>query len=132
MKPLIIFYDGPCILCNYWIKKLCKWDKYDRLKFTSLDSKFALDFFKNNPSPLHEKDAVISWDRQKGYLSESEVIFRVLYYLKGIFKILLIFSLLPKPVCNFLYRFVAKNRYSWFGKYKTCPLPEKEFAHKFL
>jgi len=132
MKPLIIFYDGPCILCNYWIRKLCKWDKYDRLKFTSLDSKFALDFFENNPSSLHEKDAIISWDRQKGYLSESEVIFRVLYYLKGIFKILLIFSLLPKPVCNFLYRFVAKNRYSWFGKYKTCPLPEKEFAHKFL
>ena len=62
MKSIIIFYDGPCVLCNYWIQKLCQWDKENHFKFTSLDSKFAIDFFNKNPSPILKKDAIISWD----------------------------------------------------------------------
>ncbi len=132
MNYLIIFYDGPCVLCNYWIRKLCKWDKKDLLKFTSIDSDFANDFFSKNPSSIHKKDAIISWDYQKGYLTESEVVFRIFKYLKGIFKIFLIFSLLPKSLTNSFYRIIANNRYRWFGKYAKCPLPDKKFTQKFL
>ena len=132
MKSLIVFYDGPCILCNYWIRRLCQWDKNDNLKFTSLDSNFAINFFKKNPSTIHEKDAIITWDYQKGYKAESEAVFRILIYLKGFFSIFLIFSILPKSFTNFIYRLIAKKRYSWFGKYQKCPVPNKKFIHKFL
>lgn len=132
MKSLIIFYDGPCVLCNYWIQKLCQWDRMDKFKFSSLDSEFAINFFNKNPSPLHELDTVISWDYQNGYQVESEVIFRVLMCLRWPFKIFLIFSLLPKSITNSIYRFIAKNRYRWFGKFENCPLPDKKFINKFL
>lgn len=132
MKSLIVFYDGPCVLCNYWIKKLCQWDKEDQLKFTSLDSDFAIDFFNKNPSTIHQKDSVITWDYLKGYKAESEAFFRILLYLNGFFKIFLIFSFLPKLFTNFIYRLIAKNRYRWFGKYQKCPLPNEKFTHKFL
>ena len=69
MKPLILFYDGPCVLCNYWIRKLCHWDKKDQLRFTSLDSEYANDFFKNHPTPLLEKDAILSWDSETVHTS---------------------------------------------------------------
>ena len=29
MKHLIIFYDAPCVMCNFWVQKLAKWDKND-------------------------------------------------------------------------------------------------------
>mgnify|MGYP001170323909 FL=1 len=132
MKSLIIFYDGPCVLCNYWIQKLCQWDKENRFKFTSLESKFAIDFFNKNPSPILKKDALISWDSEKGYRAEAEAIFGILASLKGFFNFFLIFNLLPKSLTNSIYRFIAKNRYRWFGKHEKCPLPDKKFTYKFL
>ena len=132
MKSLIIFYDGPCVLCNYWIQKLCQWDKENRFIFTSLESKFAIDFFNKNPSPILKKDAIISWDFEKGYHAEAEAVFRILTSLKGFFIFFLIFNLLPKSLTNSIYRYIAKNRYRWFGKHEKCPLPNKKFTHKFL
>ena len=34
-------------------------------------------------------------------------------------------SWLPKSWVTFLYRKVAKNRYVWFGKRKSCFVPER-------
>lgn len=132
MKPLVLFYDGPCILCNYWIRRLSIWDKNDQLRFTSLDSDYALDFFKKHPSPLLEKDAILSWDSENGYFSESEVLFYVLKRLGGFWTLLLLFRVFPLSWTNGLYRFIAQNRYRWFGKYDHCPLPEARFRHKFI
>ena len=33
-KPIIAFFDGPCVFCNYLIKKLCVWDKNDRFRLS--------------------------------------------------------------------------------------------------
>ena len=132
MKPLVLFYDGPCILCNYWVRRLCIWDKNDQLRFTSLDSDYALGFFKKHPSPLHEKDAILSWDSENGYFSESEVLFIVLNRLGGFWTLFLLFRVFPLTWTNRLYRFIARNRYRWFGKYDHCPLPEARFRHKFI
>ena len=132
MKELIVFYDGPCVLCNSIILKLCKWDKNDNIRFTNLDSDYAKSFFKNNPSSILDCDSIISWDSEKQYCSEAKAVFRVLKYLNGFWKLFLIFNLLPTSFLNMIYRFIAKNRYNWFGKYNVCPLPEKKYTHKFL
>ena len=46
MKELIVFYDGPCVLCNSIILKLCKWDKNDNIRFTNLESDYAKTFLR--------------------------------------------------------------------------------------
>jgi len=132
MKQLILFYDGPCILCNFWIQKLCRWDKNDRLQFSSLDSAFAKYFFKKHPSHLLAIDSILAWDPEEAYEIEAQAVFRILKYLGGLWKFFLIFQLVPTSWANRLYRFVAARRYRWFGKYDICPLPEKRYTHKFL
>lgn len=89
MKPLLIFYDGPCMLCNFWIQKLCRWDKKDRLQFTSLDSPFARDFFKKNPSKQLAVDSIVTWNTEKAYETEAQAVFRILHSLgalRGVFE----------------------------------------------
>lgn len=132
MKTLIIFYDEPCVLCNYWVQKLCRWDKKDQLRFSSLDSALFLGFAKDRVLDLNLIDSIVVWDQQYSFALEAEGVFMILKQLGGAWRLLLPFSFLPKTLTNGIYRIVAKNRYRWFGKHEHCPLPDERYQHKFL
>jgi predicted DCC family thiol-disulfide oxidoreductase YuxK len=40
--------------------------------------------------------------------------------------------LLPRPVRDWLYGIVARNRLRWFGRRETCYLPDPAEADRFL
>jgi hypothetical protein len=40
--------------------------------------------------------------------------------------------LLPRPLRDALYRFVARHRYRWFGRRESCMVPTPETASRFL
>ena len=63
MKPLIVFYDGYCLLCNYWVQKLCRWDKKDRLRFALLTSTYAKQMEFDTNFNLAATDSVLVWDQ---------------------------------------------------------------------
>ena len=39
---------------------------------------------------------------------------------------------LPRPVRDALYGFVARNRYRWFGRQDLCMVPTPELASRFI
>lgn len=132
MKPLIVFYDGPCVICNWWVRKLCQWDKKDQLRFASLDSDLVKQFAHERNIDLNAIDTVIVWDQTYSYTMEAEATFMLFNRLGGVFSLLTPFSYLPKGLTNGIYRFVARNRYTWFDKHHSCPLPDPKYTHKFL
>jgi predicted DCC family thiol-disulfide oxidoreductase YuxK len=77
-------------------------------------------------------DSVLVWDQQSSPLVESAGVFRVLIMLGGFWRLFFIFKLVPLKFQNWIYRYIAKRRYRWFGKNKTCPIPEVDIRHKFL
>lgn len=54
------------------------------------------------------------------------------FRLGGIYKLLSIMRVLPKFVQDFLYRFVARNRYKVFGSADMCALPDPEVQKRLL
>ena len=40
--------------------------------------------------------------------------------------------IIPRPIRDAIYVFVANNRYKWFGKQDTCMIPTKELKDRFL
>ena len=85
MKPLIIFYDEPCVLCNYWVQRLCRWDKKDQLRFTSLDHPSFLAFAEERGLDLNSMDTSVVWDQEYSYALEAEATFMILNRLGGLF-----------------------------------------------
>ncbi|HHB52097.1 MAG TPA: DUF393 domain-containing protein, partial [Saprospiraceae bacterium] len=59
-------------------------------------------------------------------------VLKIVRHFKGLWKLLLIFWIIPRPLRDVFYQFIAKYRYRWFGKKETCMLPSKENQNRFL
>lgn len=128
----IILFDGVCNLCNAWVKFILKYDKKDVFRFTSIQSDLGSQIIDHLKIDISKTDSIILFEPQNEYLIHSQAVFKIAKSLGGLFFILNIFSFLPKSVTDFGYRFIAKNRYVWFGKSDSCSIPSKENRFKFL
>ena len=66
------------------------------------------------------------------YAIEAQATFELFKKLGGIFKIISFLNILPNFITQNSYKLIARNRYRWFGKLESCPLPKPKYAHKFL
>lgn len=127
----IIFFDGVCNLCNSSVNYFIKRDKKNILKFASLQSDAAKQILLQFGVEKVDLKSIIVLNNNKLYL-ESSAIIEILKQLGGIYKIFTIFWIIPKPIRDFLYQIIAKNRYRWFGKKESCMIPTPELKNKFI
>ena len=137
MNHLIVFYDGICGLCNRLVQFLLKRDTRDRLRFASLQSDFAFKVLSRHgidPKDLDTVHVVENYEQaNERVLNRSDAILRASRELGGVWAFAaMLGSVVPRPLGNVFYRFVATNRYRVFGKYETCMLPEPQQRAKFL
>jgi predicted DCC family thiol-disulfide oxidoreductase YuxK len=116
----VLFYDGPCKLCNFAVRICKRYDKSSSLLYYPLgaaESKKIPDIEKH----LEKIDSVILWYQGKVYVY-SDVLIRLSYILSGAARLMRILIILPRPLRDSLYRFIARNRYHWFGRQEYCTL----------
>ena len=117
-SKIVIYYDGICFVCSSAINALIKMDKNNILYFSPLQSNYAKSSI--NKKFLKEMDSVIVKQNEK-FFFKSYAAFVVLRELKSPLRYL--FYLVPTFFADFIYDFVAKRRYSWFGKKEECIFP---------
>jgi len=137
VNHLIVFYDGVCGLCNRIIQFLLKRDRNDRLRFASLQSEFAANVLTRHgidPKDLDTLHVVENYEEAgERVLNRSDAVLRATGELGGLWSLAAIAgSIIPRPLRDLFYRFVARNRYRVFGKSETCMLPEPRHRAKFL
>jgi len=116
---IIVVYDGDCNLCNYWIRKIKRHKKASAvevvpLKEISSEHKAIIQFNKHLSIP----DSIIVIEG-KTILIESNAILKISKILGGWFNVLLAGYIIPNYLRDRLYRFIARNRYKWFGR-RVC------------
>jgi len=129
MKKIILF-DGECNLCNGSVQFIIKRDHQNVFQFASLQSKTGMKL-KNKHYIKKEIDSIILIEGDRIY-TESTAALRITRELTGFWKLLFVFWIIPYPLRNSVYRFIARNRYKWFGKQDSCMIPTKELKDKFL
>jgi predicted DCC family thiol-disulfide oxidoreductase YuxK len=67
----------------------------------------------------------------KAYL-RSDAAIRVTRYLAGGWRLLGAIRIIPRPLRDWAYDFVARNRYRWFGRFETCMVPTPELRARFI
>jgi predicted DCC family thiol-disulfide oxidoreductase YuxK len=126
----VIFFDGVCGLCNAWIDFVIKRDKDQVFRFGPLQGATARQHL--NLPPDAEFDSVALVDAS-GTHHKSDAVWRILARLKGAWPVMgALLRLIPGPIRDWGYDFVARRRYRWFGKKETCRLPSPEERERFV
>jgi len=123
MSP-IIFFDGYCNLCNASINWIMQKDKKEVFKFASLQGETAKKLI---PARLKEYDSVTLYLNDKFY-THYKAVGMICKQLPFPYNLGLVFYILPQ----FIYNWIARNRYQWFGKKETCRLPTEAEKRRFL
>jgi len=106
-------------------------DKKDKFRFTPLQSNKGEEFLKKFNISTEDFDTFVFIDGDKYYIRSTAVLL-VAKNLPGLWKILYALIIIPRPIRDFFYSLVAKNRYKLFGKRETCRIPTPEKRNKFL
>lgn len=62
----------------------------------------------------------------------SEAALRIVRHLDGPWPLLRVLRIVPRPIADRLYDWIARNRYRWFGHQESCRVPTPELAARFL
>lgn len=127
----VLLFDGHCNLCNFWVNFLLAADSKHRLKFAAQQSTGGKQLLLKHGYDSDVLESVILID-QDGFYTKSAAILKVLRLLGGIWRLLYVFVLIPRPIRDFLYDFIARRRYRWFGKRDQCRIPTAHEQERFL
>ncbi len=128
--PPVILFDGVCKLCNRSVKFILRIDRQGRLKMAPLQSDYGLQVLERHGMKSGPLDSMMLLEGER-LMVKSTAIIRISKYLGGLWPLCMIMLIIPRFIRDFLYGIIAKNRYQWFGRYDTCPLPDPEFEDRF-
>ncbi|WP_335869587.1 thiol-disulfide oxidoreductase DCC family protein [Bacillus sp. 2205SS5-2] len=128
MNHFIVFFDGVCSLCQGSVQFILKRDHKRIFHFSSLQSETASNLL---PSKLDEVDSIILLQNDTIF-THSTAALKIAKELRGIWPLLYVFIIVPKPIRDVMYKWIAKRRYRWFGKTENCMLPKPEWKDRFL
>ncbi len=120
----VILFDGYCHLCNGSVDFLLRQDVQRKFRYVPLQSTAGEALMKKFRI-ARETDSVILIYRHRVYL-ESEAVLQTAGLLPMPWKLALSFRIIPRKWRDALYRWVAGNRYRWFGKRDRCRTATKE------
>lgn len=125
----VVFFDGVCLLCNGFVDFLLRRDVERLFQFAPLQGERAKVLL---PAELHsDVNTVVLWSQGQVF-TRSDAVLTVLTQLGGAWGLMKVFWIVPRPLRDLAYRFVAGNRYRWFGRRETCRLPTAGERSRFL
>jgi predicted DCC family thiol-disulfide oxidoreductase YuxK len=114
MEKLVLLFDSGCKLCNSSIKFVTKGDPQQKIKQIALQSSQGQEIIAAHPY-LQDVNSIILIVDGKVFI-ESDAILKLAQHLSFPYKLLIAGMIVPKKWRDAIYRWIAKNRYNWFGK----------------
>jgi len=127
----IVLIDGVCHLCQGVVRFIIPRDPDAKFLFAPLQNEIAAKLMKESGLQPGQLNTVILLENGV-YYTESAAVLRIARKLRFPWPAAYVFILVPRPLRNALYRYVAKNRYRWFGRDEQCMLPTPEIKRRFL
>ena len=126
-----MLFDGVCKLCTGAVAFLLRHEQDQVLRFAPLQSPAGMRLMQEyGIEPSQMKTFVVIADG-KAYV-RSDAAIRVARSLRGAWKLLGVIGIVPRPIRDYAYDVVARNRYRWFGRHEACIAPTPDLRKRFI
>jgi predicted DCC family thiol-disulfide oxidoreductase YuxK len=127
----VVFMDGRCALCAFGARSITRLDRTREFKICPIQSpvgRAVLQHYGLDPS---DPDSWLYLHHGKAETS-LDAIMTVGRRLGGIGYVMSAFYVFPRPMRDWLYRRLARNRYKLFGRAEMCALPDPELQSRLM
>jgi len=116
----LIVFDGVCVLGNGFARFVAKRDAEKRFRFAEAQSALGGALFRHYglDDVNYETNLLIQDGRAYGRM---EAFVHIVSQLGAAWPCVRALLALPRPMRNWLYERIARNRYALFGRYESCP-----------
>ena len=128
---MIVVFDAQCLLCNGWVQFLLRHDRRQVVRFASIQGSTGRSLLAQAGLPVEGLQTLLVVDRGNTWQHTSAIL-RVLHVLGWPWRLAWAAWLVPAPLRDVLYRWLARNRYRWFGRTEACLMPPPDYANRFL
>ena len=113
----VVLFDGDCSLCNGAVQFLMKRDPKGSLHYAPLQGQFAEEHLS-----AEERQAINTLYLVRGTNKwrRSDAVLRIVKHLRFPWNLAYGLRIIPRPIRDGLYSWVARNRTRWFGKTDYC------------
>lgn len=129
-NPVLLF-DGTCAMCSRFVRWIIEHESDHDLHFASLHSEAALLALRRCGVGDIDFETVHVIEGGRLYL-RSDAVARSARHLRWPWRAVAATTLVPRAVRDGAYRFVARNRYRWFGTRTVCAIPVPSVRERFL
>lgn len=127
----VVLFDGVCGLCNGTVDFLLRHDTRGALRFAALQSESGKRLLAECGLPAEALDSVVLVERGR-CVTESTAVLQALAYLGYPWRVLSVLRVIPQPLRDIVYRYIARHRYAWFGRRDQCRIPTESEHARFL
>jgi predicted DCC family thiol-disulfide oxidoreductase YuxK len=124
-------YDGVCNLCVGGVRFVMARDARGRVRFASMQSPIGQRLLARFGLPVDEFKTFVLVEAGR-HFTRSTAALRVTRYLDGLWPCLYALIVVPRPIRDAVYDWVARNRYRWFGRRHACTVPDPRLRDRFI
>ncbi len=126
----VFFFDGDCAFCSRSVRQVMALDKRRWISFAPLQGKLAAEMDFTQYATATDGTMILLRETDGKIFMKSDALVELANALGGGWRVMALARFIPKPLRDWVYDGIAKNRYLLAGKSDSCSLPDPEFLKR--
>lgn len=128
----VVFFDGECAFCSRSIRLLARLDRLDHIRLSPLQGPLAAEKGLGRYADEADGSMVVFRESDGAVFTHSSGVLEMARALGFPWRVFAVFAIVPVGIRNGVYKWIARNRYRWFGKADVCQLPTEDVVGRLV
>lgn len=127
----VLLFDGVCVLCSASVRFVLAHERDSAIQFATMQSRAGQSLLAAHAMPITDWDSVVFVVDGRP-LTRSQAALAVARHLRVPWRWLRVAAIVPRPLRDAVYDWIARRRYRWFGRRESCMVPDSAQRARFL
>lgn len=127
----MVLFDGTCAMCTRLVPWIIRHESDHALRFAGLQTTAALRVLRDHGVSHVDSETMYVIEDGRVY-TRSDAVARFSRHLRWPWRVFGFITVVPRGARDTIYRFVARNRYRWFGIRTECEIPIPSVRERLL